>query len=122
MREIIFRGKDVYGNWLYGDLINLTDEIKQICDHRNLAHAHGVNPETVGQYTGMTDRSGKKIFEGDIVKWDGDEISQIRYCVGVYRLCNAIGYYGVSLHNHYSYVEVIGNIHDNPELLKGGAE
>ena len=33
MREILFRGKDVYGNWLYGDLINLTDEIKQICNH-----------------------------------------------------------------------------------------
>lgn len=120
MREIIFRGKDVYGNWLYGDLINLTDNIKQICDHRNLAHAHGVNPETVGQYTGLTDRKGNRIYEGDIVKWDGTEISQIRYCDGVYRLCNAEGYYGVSVHNHYSYVEVIGNIHDNPELLKGG--
>ena len=66
MREILFRGKDVYGNWLYGDLINLTDEIKQICNHTQLEHAHGVNPDTVGQYAGVVDMYGKKIFEGDV--------------------------------------------------------
>ena len=120
MREVLFRGKtQQYTRWIYGDLNHyMCDDGVFIAENGHSMHR--VFKETVGQYTGLTDKNGKKIFEGDIVKWDGEEISQIRYCNGVYRLCNAKGYYGVSLHNHYSYVEVIGNIHDNPELLKGG--
>ena len=124
MREILFRGKTASGVWVEGDLIINSANgisfsyIRYKVNAWNYSRAK-VDPETVGQYTGLTDKNGKKIFEGDVVKWDGTEISQIRYCEGVYRLCNAKGYYGVSLHNHYSYVEVIGNIHDNPELLRG---
>ena len=77
-----------------------------------------VDPETVGQYTGLTDKNGKMICEGDIVKYDGNY--SIGYVNGVYRLFNESGFYSVSVHNYYSYLEVIGNIHDNPELLKGG--
>lgn len=121
MREILFRGKrKLNKDWIIGSLHieKFTDDEEYLCCE---VCQCDVYPETVGQYTGLTDKNGKKIFEGDVVRWDGTEISQIRYCEGVYRLCNADGYYGVSIHNHYSYVEVIGNIHDNPELMKGGA-
>ena len=131
MRDILFRGLWVHGNkeWIEGDLVRDSEGKPHIVDSKYVDYWHGepifvceeeceVIPETVGQYTGLMDKDGKKVFEGDIVRWDGDEISIIRYCEGVYRLCNAEGYYGVSLHNHFSYVEVIGNIHDNPELLE----
>ena len=127
MRDILFRGKRAdNGEWVEGDLVQGVHNQKgmmfiwAVVDFDTSLFGtfeYGVVPETVGQFTGLTDKNGKKIFEGDIVKWDGTEISQIRYCEGVYRLCNADGYYGCSLHNHFSYVEIIGNIHDNPELL-----
>ena len=119
MREILFRGKDIAGNWHYGDLINLTKEIKQICNHNQLEHAHSVNPETVGQYTGLTDKNGKKIFEGDIVtmpSYRGGRHKSVVYFKN--------GKFAVDGSN-YSFkdiapknMEIIGNIHDNPELLK----
>lgn len=135
MREILFRAKAINrdegyhrtnyknGDWVYGLISRLYDERFSIlpAEMTNEDGVSGIEIDhnTVGQYTGLIDRKGNRIFDGDIVKWDGTEISNIRYCDGVYRLCNAKGYYGVSLHNHYSYVEVIGNIHDNPELMKG---
>ena len=157
MREILFRGKDVYGKWLYGDLINLTKEIKQICDHSQLEHAHSVNPETVGQYTGLTDKNGTKIFEGDIVEYEHELSGYLRFELGEdykprrshscywddrhflhYKRNYAVEWkekdarwilrngsdqhdlrrISLSMHNGV----VIGNIHDNPELLKGGGE
>lgn len=117
MREILFRGKDIYGKWLYGDLINLTENIKQICNHSQLEHAHSVNPETVGQYTGLTDKNGKKIFEGDIVKDIVGRMKAVEFYNGRY-------YPFISFPEYTCWnideVEVIGNIYDNPELLKGG--
>lgn len=134
MREILFRGKDVYGKWLYGDLINLTGEIKQICNHTQLEHAHGVNPETVGQYTGLVDKNGKRIFEGDIVRTLAP-CSLDKYIKGVIMFgeystshqSSNNGYYvnwslnkNLAMYCKINDIEIIGNIHDNPELLKGG--
>lgn len=148
MREILFRGKpktqeDYYyfslnhkdsckDGFVYGSLI-VSGEKYFICvfavcnltcyvDNGTTSMVE-VIPETVGQYTGLTDKNDKRIFEGDIVKFggfEGEEIHSIGYVNGVFRLFDKKGYYSVSVHNYYSFVEVIGNIHDNPELLKGG--
>lgn len=126
MREILFRGKTEKGEWVQGvpffeeDRCYIIEELF-ICDEYPCTGAVNsfVIPETVGQYTGLTDRKGDRIFEGDVVKYDGAGIYRIGYVDGVYRLFNAKGYYSVSVHNNYSYLEVIGNIHDNPELLEG---
>lgn len=118
MREILFRGKDAYGNWLYGDLINLTDEIKQICNHTQLEHANCVNPETVGQFTWLTDKNGKRIFEGDIV-----EFGEYRYTVEWKRDRCGFGYEETEdrmLECDGGHCVVVGNIFDNSELLKRG--
>lgn len=94
-----------------------------------------VIPETVGQYTGLTNKNGKKIFEGDIVKWYSDYDDTWGYS-------HTAEYYGVVVWSANDYCwnikvndelitfndydwdisMVIGNIHDNPDLLKGGAE
>ena len=120
MREILFRGKRTNnGEWVEGDLIRLPNGISILAN----GYAH-VIPETVGQYTGLTDKNGKKIFEGDIVKHDfgADQIG-VQYAVIKYN-----SYYASFLVEPlYDWMfcekndcEVIGNIHDNPELLKGG--
>ncbi len=86
-----------------------------------------VDPETVGQFAGLTDKSGKKIFEGDIIKnaWTGD-VHTVNWCVdcAVWVLPCITDERRETTFNSYSgddYI-IIGNIHDNPELLKGGAE
>lgn len=89
-----------------------------------------VRPETVGQYTGLTDKNGKKIFEGDILSFS-DRLVYVHwhdYC-GCWDCSYLKSVNGkATLHedrspNKWRYnAEVIGNIHDNPELLKGSAE
>ena len=133
MREILFRGKRIdNGEWVYGNLNYGTIEIKSIKDSYYISD-FGVNPwdkkfypvipESVGQYTGMTDKNGKNIFEGDIVKQRGflnNYYSSVWYAAGRFLvrdyetlLPTALG--GISRYE----IEVIGNIHDNPELLEG---
>jgi uncharacterized phage protein (TIGR01671 family) len=128
MREIEFRGKRedtrewVYGYyyWDYGHKISL---IKR--DSRKHLFGEGaifkVDPKTVGQYTGLKDRNGKKIFEGDIVEINYISYGKIR---GVIRWapkdCAFLltTYSLVYVNEKPEVAEVLGNIHDSPKLVK----
>lgn len=121
MREILFRGKTrITGNWIYGFYgENTTTKESQIVGKNDFCYSL-VIPETVGQYTGLTDKNGTKIFEGDVVFDTIDrENASIIFDFGSYYVNNDNMHIrlGASMSMQ---VEVIGNIHDNPELLKGG--
>lgn len=140
MREILFRGKTESGKWVEGSLILaknycciLQDEEKiHEMDYPYLdgdlgtfdGQATPVIPETVGQFTGLTDKNGEKIFEGDIVDilTENEEIGVVAYDDGGF-LVNADGFC-VDFHSNINGtdLEVIGNIHDNPEFLKEGVD
>ena len=169
MREVLFRGKRICEkkNWVEGCLLNLdadsghvfivpffhgasTMSISRIVEYTS----HYVNPETVGQFTGLTDKNGKKIFEGDIVRFlryvgkvvfeegcfgiaiscndafDWDYIDEeMKEYAGTNQITSCFNDHFISLweilwnfncdQNICNVVEVIGNIHDDPELLKG---
>lgn len=148
MREILFRGKrEDNGQWIKGYLLG--DEITgQYFIHAsgcsvNESHKIGeegvlhflafeVIPETVGQYTGLKDKNGKQIFEGDIVDYEDESPGQyeyhdstfinrgvIEYGDGVFYWTNlvAVQFYDTVYKGSADCV-VIGNIHDNPELLE----
>ena len=126
MREILFRGKSVNtGEWIIGDYEHfyLSDGELVVYISEWGKRNDKVLPNTVGQYTGLTDKNGKKIFEGDIVRLyhsDGfEEIGAIGWSnIDVrYKFASSDGFaYGIDVTDVF---EVIGNIHDNPELLKG---
>lgn len=136
MRKILFRGKHTRtGEWVEGLLWKKKYKDNRLfisCfpDKDDNEEIFIINPETVGQYTGLTDKNGKKIFEGDIVKIDEKYIRYVAYSgvsTGFVKLhyisrCVSEGStmlgYGYDSYKHT--IEVIGNIHDNPELLEGG--
>lgn len=131
MREILFRGKDIAGNWHYGVPLVFTDDY--VCITAPHTYNKAVILETVGQFTGLTDKSGKKIFEGDIVKHFNN--SDKEYDIGViYFDTEFMGWRRTTQGRFHKTIidtyklnptciyEVIGNIHDNPELLKEGAD
>lgn len=141
MREILFRGKRIdNGEWVYGNFVmDATEQVQRekipldpiLADgfirRYDLAQQkivmHEVDRKTVGQYTGLTDKNGTKIFEGDIckntengktavVKWYEEYNADMLYCKSenhVYWLFDV----------DFAKIEIIGNIHDNPELMGG---
>jgi hypothetical protein len=116
MRTIKFRGKDVYGKWLYGSLCVHSDQTASI---QSDGLWRAVETDTVGQFTGVPDVDGKNIFEGDIllskyghpysVYWDSHKL---RFTLG-----NAVNeQLGIQFVKDYG-LRVIGNVHDNPTLI-----
>ena len=168
MREILFRGKRIdNGAWVYGDLIwadyiparawisspDDGNRLRRIDTGSKTAEWRGieVDPKTVGQYTGLTDKNGQKIFEGDIVAFadsldhkmylesldapnghydephnEGRSVAKIIYGIADDYPAFDLDEHdfeinGLSALANYGYwYEVIGNIHDNPELLEVG--
>ena len=122
-REILFRGKRKdNGEWIYGDLRQWSETSMGICD-RDLKHTFPVRPETVGQFTGTTDKTGAPLYEGDIVTFSGLTRFTVEYStcrMGFYfsRLPNGGCIPGFTM-AAWEHLEIIGNIHDNPELLNG---
>lgn len=134
MREILFRGKSLgklHGKFIYGSLGVIDTDLCAIyhCFEFNDDEIQLVDIGTVGQFTGLTDKNGKKIFEGDIVKreytlWHGETKKTRETQIGVVsysnkdcgfcldKVCNLMKPWDGDT------LEVIGNIHDNPELLE----
>ena len=150
-REILFRGKRIdTGEWVYGLLMIMWGQY-HIINPKDENTAHPVDPATVGQYTGLTDKNGVKIFEGDIVAWRREDILLnghymaygygdngykygsefvVRWLESGFMLCrkndglpntpNGNGKIdNYAFWNYHRFLEVIGNIHDSPSLLKG---
>jgi uncharacterized phage protein (TIGR01671 family) len=116
MREIDFRGqREDTGEWVYGDLTHLAYGIITI-------QGYIVIPETIGQYTGLKDKNGKNIFEGDMVKDDSDN-TPTRYLgyEGVVKFTQGAFLVDGSWENDLATIgwEVIGNIHDQGEEQDG---
>ena len=147
MREILFRGKRMDdGEWVEGYLVKavggecmILPVTTEHCGGAEFSEGYHCDPTTVGQYTGLKDKNGKRIFEGDMIKPFDDEVDKmvVEFHHGQFLLClyGDRGYmaeYGWEEEGNYgcfeaeplsSYgddIEVIGNIHDNPEMLKGG--
>lgn len=145
IRQIIFRGKTKDGRWVYGFVINSEHTIIGYFKNSIEFQIVEVIPETVGQYTGVTDKNGNKIFEGDILKvksmwkakWEENEYGfpckpikcDTYWSVEYKQFRGEMGFmvYGIDRRWHTqltwnkiynSDAEVIGNIHDNPELLE----
>lgn len=150
MREILFRGKRKdNGEWICGDLLqDVESGICAIVSYVNLGgNIHDLSescifaviPETVGQYTGLTDKNGVKIFEGDIVKGTAYSATRIGVIVWIDEI-SSFGVRHVNAPNPAAWenssilrcvslgktdefaAEVIGNIYDNPELLNAAAQ
>jgi uncharacterized phage protein (TIGR01671 family) len=129
-REIKFKGKRIDNDkWMVGDLNHLVDGMYISNDHgSNMARVY---PDTVGQYTGLKDKNGKEIYNGDILAHDGNPMGYVvdgvrGYCFDVVfffpgrpEIKASWSLYGTVVNNFNGDVEIIGNIHDKQE---GGEE
>ena len=123
MREILFHGKRIdNGEWVEGNLfVSDTDGRTYILvGTRIFTIEWEVDPSTVCQFTGRNDKNGKRIFEGDICKIDNLIYKvEFKYSEWVFTILSKKVYCCPAFNSHCGeYCEIIGNIHDNPELLE----
>lgn len=146
MRDIKFRGKTENNIWKYGSLLKDNPQKTYYIVNNEDGSGREVLEKTTGQYTGLKDKNGKEIYEGDIVEFkdvgeegyeykegfDFDNIAQVVYKNGIYTLSN----FGETDNSYYATnstdeerleevlrngnCKVVGNIYDNPELLEKG--
>ena len=130
MREILFRGKRLdNGAWETGSLVivrmDCHDAQYYIADKMTGYHTP-VDPSTVGQYTGLMDKNGERIWEGDVVRCGTGRICKVTFFISPgfsgFDLVPVVGFYAPPPNEWllFADTEIIGNIHDNPELLEGG--
>lgn len=123
MRENKFRGKRLDGKgWAFGHLVKMWGAW-HIIDWNDENTAYAVDPATVGQYTGLKDKNGREIYEEDIIKTDfsyATWIGFVHFNKGNFELVDSDKNGQYLTLSVLSDIEIIGNIHDNPELLKGG--
>lgn len=132
MRKIKFRGKSIDGKgWLYGDLVSSADKKRFaiLVNNKESYDECEVAPETIGQSTGLYDCNGNKIYEGDILKWEENGLMYVvKFWSGMFyasvQECNEGIFGGFPLHalteHEEGKCEIVGNIYDNLEYLKGG--
>lgn len=121
-REIKFRGKvthgDLKGQWVYGSFVNYPDNPTIV----NIIGSYNIDPATLGQFTGLEDKNGVEIYKGDLLKNGSGRIGEVIWhnhaaCFDLMPV-NSIGHPGGSACNQWKFVlEIIGNIHDNLELM-----
>lgn len=126
MRTIKFRGKKTTNDiWVYGSLVSSNNLDAAIYFQKGNGNVKSmdwvyVNPETIGQFTGLRDKNGKEIYEGDILSLGEYANLEVRFVRGVFAFL-----WNGELDNEFpcnaptqEWAEVVGNIHDNPELLE----
>lgn len=132
MREILFRGKRLDNSeWVYGFLVYKKDPVLGLTycfivaqhDKESFVTWYKVDPATIGQYTGLMDKNGNRIFEGDILEgrdFDAEDgYGVVEWDDGAWEVISEGNWLG-TFHDNYNgfELEVIGNIHDNLELFE----
>ncbi|EAC7449674.1 YopX family protein [Listeria seeligeri] len=138
MRPIEFRAQNINGAWVFGNFNILKEKLgnvtvgnvtagSYISNSAGAPFAYKVRPETVSQFTGLTDENGKKIFEGDIVEiieidafgnLDWNRLKgKVMFSEGAWLVTDS-GSFAIPLWSEINEIEVIGNIYENPELLE----
>ena len=138
MRTIKFKGKTKLGEWVIGYYVGKSslDEVAILpppnvnydIGYINDSECYYCIADTLGQFTGLYDKNGKEIYEGDVVKWSNGLMYAVKFWEGMFYAsieeCNEGILGGFPLHRLTEYedgkCEIVGNIFDNPELLKGG--
>ena len=142
MHEVLFRGKRTdNGEWIDGSLLGIDwcdkPSTYSIAPNTPVSVFYSVIPETIGQYTGLTDKNGVRIFEGDILKstikiidyadvgfsishYDEEDIGIVEWRKDGFMIAHKSGTWARSFYGCENYV--IGTIHDNPDILKGGGD
>ena len=133
MRTIKFRGKPIQGdhlyeNFVYGNLAKYASGVYNILVPIQWGFEnYEIDPETIGQFTGLYDCEGKEIYEGDILRFGNSKcgVCEVKWDESIAAFCilfyfkDEIGSRPLGGGVEFA---IIGNIHDNPELLKGGTK